>query len=118
VSAHPYRAATLTAPVAPPWWQRLLFVLDRDWACDLWPWARQRVGGRWCQCALLVLGRSGSDAWRVAWCEVKRCPLTFERAPEEGSAFSVLDAREHNRTIDHHRATLDASGRCTCEVWP
>ena len=44
-----YREAALTPPThaAPPWWQRLLFRLDRAWACDLWPWARARVGGRW-----------------------------------------------------------------------
>ena len=66
----PYRAPTFTEPVAPrvPWWQRLQFYIDRDYAAQQWPWARRAIGGRWTR-ALSDRGWLASE-----WKPVERCP--------------------------------------------
>ena len=118
-----YRDATLTPPVdtTPPWWQRLWFWLDRESACRLWQWARRRVGGRWYEGVSFFGGR---EPWCVAWMRSRDgdCPLTWHRFTEDeerGVAIIwAIDMRAQNRTIDHHRATVDEHGRCGCEVWP
>lgn len=131
-----YRTATLTPPVAPeapPWWQRLLFRIDRTAAAERWQWARQAIGGRWSRVGEFNQSGDFGD-WLVRHyeCATKAGEMGF---PSEVSVIDAISIRDYgtfrwrrfdacpgkNRRNIH--GVWDIRGechaeRCVCEVWP
>lgn len=110
-----YRTPTLTAPVAPPWWQRAVAAVAPDvLGASAWEWYRRAKGGRWALvCVALTDGRGGPvRQWRA----VDSCPATWRRESIAKATTLLLlgidIAALHNDTIDDH------TKRCTCEVYP
>jgi len=118
MTAHPYRAATLTPPEAPPRWQRVAARVAPDLlGASEWRWYRRARGGRWCRVRLAShslkwLG-SGWDTRDegVMWVRVRHCPRDMGLMLTDPCPAPIMWTMEALHTVD-------AQGRCSCEVWP